>query len=384
MILVGALLIANAGAACAQGAAAAARILTVVGDVRITGRDGAQRAAQRAAEYYEGESIVTGAGALVQLRMSDGALMSVRAETEIKLDSFAYRDNDDRNANFFLSVLKGGLRTISGMIAKQNREHYRIVTETATIGIRGTDFELVHVPQRAASQEAPAGTYNRVYDGETSMQNKLGVTLLIARDQTGFAELRGTTPPVHVAPPAAIFGRATPLPAAAPPPTRPDDGKADKTQPVEPGARPPGTGMRGSPARDSTPLINPLESSPRRSFTPIESPAMGTSPLLAPVQTAPTVRPSTVGTPILTAPTLPASPVLTPIQTAPTTTISPVLTPIQTAPTMTISPVLTPIQTTPTTPISPVLTPIQTAPIRSTPVIKAPITPITVPLAPAK
>ena len=62
-------LVAAAGPVRAQGAEAG-RFLSVVGDVRV-GREGApQRAAQRAAEFYEGESIVTAVGALAQLRMT--------------------------------------------------------------------------------------------------------------------------------------------------------------------------------------------------------------------------------------------------------------------------------------------------------------------------
>jgi len=208
-------LVAAAGPVCAQGTEAG-RFLSVVGDVRV-GREGApQRAAQRATEFYEGESIITGAGALAQLRMTDGALMSVRGDTEIKLERFSYAGEQDRNASFLMSVLKGGLRTITGVIGRQNRERYRITTATVTIGVRGTDFEIVHVPLQAGSREVPAGTYDRVFEGVTSMENRAGVMLLVSRDQTAFAALQGATPPVLVAPPAALFGRTTPLPRVTP------------------------------------------------------------------------------------------------------------------------------------------------------------------------
>src|SRR2546427_9434587 len=115
-------LVAAAGPVRAQGAEAG-RFLSVVGDVRV-GREGApQRVAQRAAEFYEGESIVTAAGALAQLRMTDGALMSVRGDTEIKLERFSYAGEQDRNASFLMSVLKGGLRTITGVIVRRSEEH---------------------------------------------------------------------------------------------------------------------------------------------------------------------------------------------------------------------------------------------------------------------
>ena len=208
-------LVAAAGPVCAQGTEAG-RFLSVVGDVRV-GREGApQRVAQRAAEFYEGESIVTAVGALAQLRMTDGALMSVRGDTEIKLERFSYAGEQDRNASFLMSVLKGGLRSITGVIGRQNRERYRIKTATVTIGVRGTDFEIVHVPLQAASPEVPAGTYDHVFEGVTSMENRAGVMLLVSRDQTAFAALQGTTPPVLVAPPAALFGRTTPLPRVTP------------------------------------------------------------------------------------------------------------------------------------------------------------------------
>ncbi len=148
--------------------------------------------------------------------MTDGALMSVRGDTEIKLERFSYAGEQDRNASFLMSVLKGGLRTITGVIGRQNRERYRITTASVTIGVRGTDFEIVHVPLQAGSREVPAGTYDRVFEGVTSMENRAGVMLLVSRDQTAFAALQGTTPPVLVAPPAALFGQRTPIPQVTP------------------------------------------------------------------------------------------------------------------------------------------------------------------------
>src|SRR6266480_2194960 len=278
-------LAAAAGPVCAQGTEAG-RFLSVVGDVRV-GREGApQRVAQHATEFYEGESITTGAGALAQLRMFDGALMSVRGDTEIKLEKFSYAGEQDRNASFSMSVLKGGLRTITGAIGRQNRERYRITTSTVTIGVRGTDFEIVHVPPQAASPEVPAGTYDHVFEGVTSMQNRAGVLLLVSRDQTAFAALQGTTPPVLVAPPAALFGRRTPIPQVTPRTLHQDDGKTDKPQAVAPATR-------------STLMLTPID-------TPV---TLQTSPTSPTIQAAPT----TTLTPIQTAPRtiVPLAPVVT-------------------------------------------------------------------------
>jgi hypothetical protein len=386
-------LVAAAGPVCAQSTEAG-RFLSVVGDVRVGREGGQQRAAQRAAEFYEGESIVTGSGALAQLRMSDGALMSVRGETEIKLDRFSYSGENDRNASFFMSVLKGGLRTITGVIGKQNRDRYRITTATVTLGVRGTDFEIVHVPQ-AISSEVPAGTYNRVYEGVTSFQNKAGAALLVSRDQTAFVALQGSTAPVLVPPPAAIFSRPTPIPQIAPQGLRQDDGKVDKASAAVrsgPAVTPIDAPRAVSPAL-ATPIDAPRTLSPTL-LTPLDTPRTLSPALLTPIDTSPILTaPATTLTPVLTAPTTTLTPIDTTKALTPTTTlspattiVSPAVTPVLTAPTTTLTPVLTaptttltPVQTAPAvTPVltAPAVTPVLTAPIQTAPKILAPIIPI--------
>jgi len=299
-------LVAATGPVCAQGTEAG-RFLSVVGDVRV-GLEGApQRAAQRATEFYEGESIITGAGALAQLRMFDGALMSVRGDTEIKLERFSYAGEQDRNASFFLSVLKGGLRTVTGVIGRQNRERYRITTATVTLGVRGTDFEIVHVPPQAASGEVPAGTYDRVFEGVTSMQNRAGVMLLVSRDQTAFAALQGTAP-VLVAPPAALFGRPTPILQVKP--------QTLMLTPIDaPGTSPTSPTIKTAPTKISTPIqtapltIVPLApvvtGADKIMLTPVMDPANPTTTTtLTQVVTSTTLTPTTVLSPISTSPSI--------------------------------------------------------------------------------
>jgi hypothetical protein len=62
--------------------------------------------------------------------------------------------------------------------------------------------------------------------------------LLVSRDQTAFAALQGNVAPILVPPPAAIFGRPTPLPTITPQTLPQDDGRADKPQAVALGTRP--------------------------------------------------------------------------------------------------------------------------------------------------
>jgi hypothetical protein len=341
------LLIVAGSAAAAQGEPTAGRFIVVTGDVRILGRDGAARPAQRNGEFHAGESIVTGPTGLAQLRMTDGGAVSVRADSQFKLDAYSYAGSDDRNGSFLVSILKGGFRTITGLIARNNRNNYRISTASATIGVRGTHFEVVHLPQPLG--DTAAGTYNRVYDGITTFQNRAGAFLLVSREQTAFVPLPSNLPPVLVAPPARIFGKPTPVPVLGPQSRREADAPAEGGKPAARGIKDAPAALETAPAQSiapsralSAPLLNPIDS-PRVMEL---SPALQIAPTVTTIDT----KSTTTISPTLVSPTTTISPTTTTILSPTTTTISPILT----APTTTtISPILT---APTTTTISPILT----------------------------
>ena len=318
------------GAAWAQ--AAAGRFLAVTGEVTVVATDGARRAATQGSDIQSGETLITGASSLAQLRMADSSLFSVRADSEFKLDQFSYGGKNDTNASFVVSVLKGGFRTITGLVAQLNRRNYRINTPSATIGVRGTHFEVVHVLPQIAAPDAPAGTYNRVYEGITTLQNPAGAQLLVNREQTAFAALQAGAAPVLVAPPSAIFGNPTPVPRAAAAPAAPQGptraaskgGPRADPQPTVRGIRP------GSPiVREGAPTLrSPTTTSIAPTLTPLE-----------PTTTLRTLEPSTT---LISPTTTTISPTLTPLE--PTTTLRTLDTT-----TTTISPTTTTILQSPTT-----------------------------------
>jgi hypothetical protein len=340
------LLIAASPGAWAQ-APAAGRLVSVTGEVGIVGSDGVRRAAERGGDIREGDTIVTGDSALAQARMSDGSLISVRADSEFKLEQFAYKGREDRSASFVVNILKGGFRTITGLIAQVNRSGYRISTPAATIGVRGTHFEVVHVLPQIASQQVPAGTYNRVFEGITTVQNPGGAVLQVVREQTAFAALQGGAPRL-VAPPALLFGRPTPVPRAAAP-----QGDAHKSAAIKGESRAlkmqdrafkiEDRGLKSGTVRQAVPTT-PLESTTTLRSVPI-SPIETTTIQLAPTTT--TISP-TLSTTTTISPTLSTTTTLSPTTTttsptlSTTTTISPTLS-------TTISPTTTTTTTSPTT-----------------------------------
>jgi len=123
----------------AQGAAS---VIFASGQAQIVSKTGQSRAAVRGSEVAAGETVDTADGRL-QLRFSDGASMSLQPETRFRIDDFRFAEqngnasSDDRS---LFTLLKGGFRTVTGLIGKLRREQYKIDTAVATIGIRGTDY----------------------------------------------------------------------------------------------------------------------------------------------------------------------------------------------------------------------------------------------------
>lgn len=129
------------GAGVLQAAETAANIVFAAGGVSIESPDGTSRPAERGGELKSGETINTASDGRVQLRFRDGGSFSLQPASRFRVDDFRYGGQDGgRDDRSFFSLLRGGFRTVSGLIGKQFREQYQVKTSVATIGIRGTAY----------------------------------------------------------------------------------------------------------------------------------------------------------------------------------------------------------------------------------------------------
>lgn len=176
--------------ACACGsayAAVAGHVQFVYGTVQLTTGAGKAHAIQKGDAVSEGDTLTTAPAASAQISMEDGGFIAVRPDTSLKFDSFRFAGKQDGNEQSFFSLFKGGFRAITGLIGRINKEKYRISTPFATLGIRGTDHEiLVVAPGSAMALLAPIGTYDKVNLGETTLTTGKG-TLSILPNQMGYA-----------------------------------------------------------------------------------------------------------------------------------------------------------------------------------------------------
>jgi FecR protein len=171
----------------------AAQVMVVTGSVVAIDTQGQRRQLVKGSDVRPGDSIVTGEGALAQIRMSDGGFISIRSATEMAIDRFVFDEKESSKSNFLVSLVKGGFRSITGLIGKTNPNAYQIRSATATIGIRGTDHEPMVILPGNPSLGAP-GLYDKVNDGETFIRSERGM-LALRRGQIGFAPAVPTQAP---------------------------------------------------------------------------------------------------------------------------------------------------------------------------------------------
>ena len=139
--LIPALLLAAAGLAQAQESATTARAGTmkiVQGQASVTDAKG-ERALKPGDAVTSADRISTGADSAASMVLRDGTTMVLGANSRIDLKNFAY-DSTTQEGNVFVSVLRGSMRMLTGLIGKTRPESIQVTTPTSTIGILGTDF----------------------------------------------------------------------------------------------------------------------------------------------------------------------------------------------------------------------------------------------------
>lgn len=168
-------------------AAGAGVITHLSGTLSVQRPDGSVRILSQKSEVNPGDVLTTQRDSYAQINFTDGSAATMRPETTMKIEAYAFVQEKPQGDAMFMRLLKGGLRTVTGLIGKRgDQDAYKIGTSTATIGIRGSSGDTTECPPGACGK-LPAGTYHTTYTGSYIMQNQ-GGTQLIGEGQFGFAQ----------------------------------------------------------------------------------------------------------------------------------------------------------------------------------------------------
>src|SRR5450631_2911256 len=92
-------------------------------------------------EVLAGDMLITAKDSYAQVKMNDGTQMTLRPNSNLRIDAYQFSQDAPQSDNAIFRLLKGGFRTVTGLIGKRgNPDAYKLRAASATIGVRGTDF----------------------------------------------------------------------------------------------------------------------------------------------------------------------------------------------------------------------------------------------------
>ncbi|WP_229257422.1 FecR family protein [Duganella callida] len=246
-------------ASVSWAAQVAGTIVQLSGPLMARKADGGMRILSLKSEVESGDTLVTEKTTYAMVKFIDNSEITLKPSTTFKVENFSYDAANPGGDNASFNLVKGGLRSVTGLLGKRNKEKFALKTPSATIGIRGTTFIAEWVEptaQAVAAREAywmastasldplaapmqplmlaqgplpvrPAvmapGLYVQVLDGMINLNNS-GGNLNFSAGQFGFTP-NPTVPPIVVpqnpglqfAPPP-VFNSSQPGSAGAAPP----------------------------------------------------------------------------------------------------------------------------------------------------------------------
>lgn len=128
-------------AATAQAAEVAGVVGYMSGALAAQRADGTVKSLGSKSDVLVGDLLITAKDSYAQIQMRDGAKMTLRPNSRFRIEAYAFKQDDPESDNAVFRLLKGGFRTVTGLIGKRgNRDAYKVHAASATIGIRGTEF----------------------------------------------------------------------------------------------------------------------------------------------------------------------------------------------------------------------------------------------------
>lgn len=213
------LMVLSALIACPVPAAEhAARVRAVVGEVWLQTNSDVRVALSTDQSVTPGAVIETADG-IAQLEFSDGGIITIQKHSRFHITRFTYNGSEDGSEWALFELVRGGVRAVSGAIGHADQTRYRLRTAFATIGIRGTAYNVLLCETAcsgASGGPLPAGLHVQTTDGAIFVENGAGV-LTVQKGRAAFVRDAVSGP---------AYTRFIPLFAS--PASSPGDGRSER------------------------------------------------------------------------------------------------------------------------------------------------------------
>ncbi len=164
--------------------------------------DGTIKALTAQSAVEQGDTLVTEKGTYARIKFIDNGEITLRPNTQFKIENFSYEAAKPESDSAFFTLLKGGLRSITGLLGKRNKEKFGLNTPTATIGIRGTTFIAEYIAptpaQVAAYRQSLTAGLEPQYGGSRTDAPQGARVLQLAQNDGGNGGNGGLNPGLYV------------------------------------------------------------------------------------------------------------------------------------------------------------------------------------------
>lgn len=200
----------------------AGTVMQLSGPLMVKKADGKVKLLAIKSEVEQGDTLLTEKDSYALIKLIDNSEITLKPNSSFVIEQFTYAADQPDGDHAVFSLLKGGLRSVTGLLGKRNKERFEMKTPAATIGIRGTTFIASYVapplssapalPGGAAPGTLAPGLYLQVLDGMILVTNPAG-SQNFAAGQFGFTPGFKQPPVIVPANPGIQF---TPPPSFAP------------------------------------------------------------------------------------------------------------------------------------------------------------------------
>jgi FecR protein len=161
----------NAGntASTTSRAASGGRVYAVNGDVFVIQGNNPSHRVDGNEAIVSNTLVNTGENSSALLKFDDGQIVTMQPNSSFQVREYRYDAKKIENSNIVFSMLKGGMRFVTGLIGKARKQAFRLATPNATIGIRGTEFMVVM---------SGKSMYSQVLTGKIAMTNAAGIKIV--------------------------------------------------------------------------------------------------------------------------------------------------------------------------------------------------------------
>lgn len=181
------LLIALVAAAVTPAAFASGGTIVKLDGKAVIERRSVKVAAAESTPIYSGDTLEVADDGIAQVHLEDDSVFVVPGGARLRIDTFALA-KPGAGGKAVYTLIKGGIRTITGRVSKGGGDHYELRADEGTVTVAGSAYMAIRC-QGACARKHKAGFYVRGESGTISIANAAG-KLSLRRGQTAYVANR--------------------------------------------------------------------------------------------------------------------------------------------------------------------------------------------------